>query len=545
MRDERKLVFKVATEQEELDQIHELNYRTFVEEIPQHAPNQERMLVDKFHSENTYVICRRGDELLGMVAVKESRPFSLDAKLDNLDSYLPEAKSVCEVRLLSVEKEHRRGRIFAGLLRHVSEYCHRQGHDLAIISGTVRQLRLYRHMGFVPFGPLVGTGDALYQPMYLTLSTFEEKLRDLSRLLSDPVRARSWVNLLPGPVHIRDDVRKEFSSEPVSHRSEEFVRDFQETKALLCGLVGAQQAEIMVGSGTLANDAVAAQLSILDGPGIVLANGEFGERLVDQATRAGLEFKVVRAEWGRPFAPEAIEAALARQPDTEWLWAVHCETSTSILNDMDTLKALCNEHDVRLCLDCISSIGTLPVDLSGVYLATGVSGKALGAFPGLSMVFYNHPVSPQPTRLPRYLDLGYYAAKDGVPFTHSSNLMYALRSAVKRIAGGASFDELAAVSSRLRDELEKMGFHLIGTGGHASPAVITIALPENLSSETVGSRLQDAGFLLSYRSSYLLERNWIQICLMGASCNWETVKPLLGVLADVCSWVLIPTGGDS
>ena len=69
MRDERKLVFKVATEQEELDRIHELNYRTFVEEIPQHAPNQERMLVDKFHSENTYVICKRGDELLGMVAV--------------------------------------------------------------------------------------------------------------------------------------------------------------------------------------------------------------------------------------------------------------------------------------------------------------------------------------------------------------------------------------------------------------------------------------------------------------------------------------------
>jgi hypothetical protein len=44
--------------------------------------------------------------------------------------------------------------------------------DLAVISGTVRQLRLYEHMGFRCFGPLTGSADALYQPMYLTLEAW-------------------------------------------------------------------------------------------------------------------------------------------------------------------------------------------------------------------------------------------------------------------------------------------------------------------------------------------------------------------------------------
>ena len=51
------LEFKIATEVWEIEQIHQLNYRTFVEEIPQHHTNPSHRLVDKFHNENTYVIC--------------------------------------------------------------------------------------------------------------------------------------------------------------------------------------------------------------------------------------------------------------------------------------------------------------------------------------------------------------------------------------------------------------------------------------------------------------------------------------------------------
>jgi len=96
------LTFKIATEPWEFEQIHTLNYRTFVEEIPQHQPNPDQALVDPFHAENTYVICLHGRRLLGMVSVRDRRPFSLDKKLENLDDYLPPHRSVCEFRLLAV-----------------------------------------------------------------------------------------------------------------------------------------------------------------------------------------------------------------------------------------------------------------------------------------------------------------------------------------------------------------------------------------------------------------------------------------------------------
>lgn len=38
------------------DAIHALNYRTSVEEIPQHQPNANRQLVDRFHDDNVYVV---------------------------------------------------------------------------------------------------------------------------------------------------------------------------------------------------------------------------------------------------------------------------------------------------------------------------------------------------------------------------------------------------------------------------------------------------------------------------------------------------------
>lgn len=168
------LTFKIACEAWEFEQIHKLNYRTFVEEIPQHQINPDQRLIDRFHNENTYLICLHGDRLLGMVAVRDKRPFSLDGKLDNLDSYLPRHSSVCEIRLLAVEKDRRSPRVFQGIMLMLAQYGDARGYDLAVMSGTVRQLKLYGQLGFAPFGPLVGTAQARYQPMYLTLSAYQD-----------------------------------------------------------------------------------------------------------------------------------------------------------------------------------------------------------------------------------------------------------------------------------------------------------------------------------------------------------------------------------
>ncbi|MBF8253806.1 MAG: aminotransferase class V [Deltaproteobacteria bacterium] len=521
--------FGIASEDWLFEAIHRLNYKTFVEEIPQHRANPDKRLVDRFHHENTYIVCVRGDRLLGMVAVRAMRPFSLDQKLANLDSYLPPGRSVCEIRLLAVEPNSRSGVVFHGLLRALHDYCRAQGYNLGIVSGTLRQLKLYRHLGFVPFGPLVGADDAKFQPMYITLEAVGLRPeRKIPRLRKENV-SKSCVSFLPGPVTTSAIVRQRFGDLPRSHRSESFLAEFKATKRLLCDLVNANHAEILMGSGTLANDAIAAQLSLLSAPGLVLSNGEFGERLIDHARRFRLSFEILRINWGEIFHVSQIQEAIARHPEIRWLWAVHCETSTGILNDLAMLKDVCATNDLLVNLDCISSIGAVAVDLNGVYLASAVSGKGLAAFPGLSMVFHENELTPAPAALPRYLDLGYYESNDGIPFTISSNPLYALRAALELRSVDSHFTRVAQLASWLRAELRTMGLRIIGKDKHLSPAVTTVALPPTVRSRTLGKELDDTGYFLGYMSGYLLERNWLQICLMGEISELE-LRSLVEVL---------------
>jgi aspartate aminotransferase-like enzyme len=530
------LVFKFATEDWEIEQIHRLNYRTFVEEIPQHKASPTHRLVDKFHAENTYLICLDDQKLVGMLAARGNRPFSLDQKLPELDTHLPKGRTLCEIRLLAIDKSFRGsrgGQILSGLLALLWQHGVERGYDLAIISGTMRQLRLYQHLGFVPFGPLVGAGDAQFQPMYVTLETFEVTAREFLRSAPAKSFQPSAVNFLPGPVTVRREVRRAFEQAPESHRADSFKQDFQQTKKLLCDLTQSRQVELLFGSGTLANDMIGAQLSLLPGQGLVLSNGEFGRRLADQARRFKLSFEHLEFGWGSPLDLDALRERLARGLVPAWIWCTHCETSTGVINDLDALKELCSRHGVKLCLDCISCIGTMPVDLRGVYLASCASGKGLRSYPGVAMVFYSHEVVPAEDQLPRYLDLGYYAHQEGIPFTFSSNLLHALHAAVRGVNWEKRFRELLETSAGLRQRLLESGFELVGPNTGTSPAVITIALPASMNSTSIGNLMKESGFLLSYNSDYLRGKNWIQICLMGEIAR-EKVVALTNSLHRVC-----------
>ncbi|MER2047631.1 MAG: GNAT family N-acyltransferase, partial [Solibacillus sp.] len=89
---------------EDFDAIAALNYETFVEEIPQHEHNPLRRLIDKFHDENMYVIVYKNMEMVGMVAFRDTRPFSIDRKIGNVEKYLDAevCEHLCEIRLLAV-----------------------------------------------------------------------------------------------------------------------------------------------------------------------------------------------------------------------------------------------------------------------------------------------------------------------------------------------------------------------------------------------------------------------------------------------------------
>ena len=114
------LTFKFATEDWEFEQIHRLNYKTFVEEIPQHHPSPTQRLVDRFHAENTYLIGLQNRKLVGMLAVRGTpavlaRPETAQSRFPSAGRAGPSAKSGC----LPSEKKFRGargGQVLQGIL---------------------------------------------------------------------------------------------------------------------------------------------------------------------------------------------------------------------------------------------------------------------------------------------------------------------------------------------------------------------------------------------------------------------------------------------
>jgi aspartate aminotransferase-like enzyme len=526
LEEKNKYLYKIASLPHEFEQIHRLNYQTFSEEIPQHDKNDQKSLIDSFHLENNYIICLKHNELVGMIAVRSNRPFSLDKKIGPVEESLPfQVDKLCELRLLAVKKEHRQGRVFLGLAQFVAKYCLKRGYDAAVISGTVRQLKLYNQMGFRAFAPLTGSEDAQFQPMYLTKKTFEDSLA--GRIL------HPTIPFLPGPVRISEKVRNALNSNPISHRSDVYFENLMKVQKQLCQIVKSKYVQILLGSGTLANECIAAQLSLETGKGLVLVNGEFGSRLVDQAKRHGLNFKVLEKNWGQAFTKDEIISTITSE--TSWIWAVHSETSTGMLNDMNMLKDIAKNYQLKICFDCISSIGATDMDLRDVFLASGVSGKAIGAFTGLSFVFHQHEMKSS-SSLPKYLDLGYYMEKNSIPFSHSSNLLEALGNALEDISY-VYYEKIEKVYSILYEELTVKGFQLVIGKEMATPIILTIEIPKMMNSTVIGDTLFFQGYQLHYESSYLQERNWIQIACVG-NYKADELNKMITLLKDIYQYEL-------
>ncbi|WIG44688.1 aminotransferase class V-fold PLP-dependent enzyme [Bacillus toyonensis] len=496
------LTYKIANQDWEFQQIHELNYKTFVEEIPQHTQTPEQIRIDPFHAENTYLICLKDKQLIGMVAVRNQRPFSLDHKIPQLDNYLPSnSHHIYEIRLLAMMPKYRNGRAFLGLIRFLHRFLLLNGYDLALISGTTRELSLYQQMGFQPFYTEVGTKEAAYQPMYVTPTMLENS--KIGKLVLQEY------SFLPGPVDIEKNVQKAYATKPISHRSNQFILTMQMVQEKLQRMTRTNYVQIMLGSGTLANDAIAWQLRSLSGKGLILSNGEFGNRLVQQAKQVDLRFDVYREKSGTPFDYEKIKDRFQTY-QYDWVWFVHHETSVGILNKLESLVQLGQEYNVKLCVDCISSIGATSLDLQGVYLASGVSGKAIGSYTGLAFVFHNHSIFPHQD-IPAYLDVGRYFITNSIPYTQSWNLLFALQEALQKYDDFPKYENIKKCYIYMEKKLHEMGLKIVVPKEHTSFLILTVVLEDTYCSETVGDSLALQGYILHYKSDYLREKNWIQI----------------------------------
>ena len=144
----------------------------------------------------------------------------------------------------------------------------------------------------------------------------------------------------------------------------------------------------MQGSGTFAVEAMLTSFVPPEGEVLLLINGAYGhraKRILDIARRATV---VHETPEDTPPDLAEVERILAQSRSITHVFAVHCETTSGILNPIEAIAALAERHGKRLLIDAMSAFGALPLDAREVRFdaVAASSNKCIEGVPGLGFV---------------------------------------------------------------------------------------------------------------------------------------------------------------
>lgn len=310
--------------------------------------------------------------------------------------------------------------------------------------------------------------------------------------------------MIPGPTPVPEAALLALAKHPIGHRTSEFSNILAEVTANLKWLHQTESDVLMLtASGT---GAVEAGIINFLSPGdrvLVGCNGKFGDRWGEVAEAYGLQVEKITAEWGQPLDPAVFAEKLAadKEKQIKAVILTHSETSTGVLNDLETIVGHVKEHgEALMILDAVTSLGAynVPMDTLGIDVIASGSQKGYMIPPGLGFVAVSAKAweAYKTAKLPKYyLDLGKYrksTAKNTTPFTPPVNLIVALHATLKMMRE-EGLESIFARHQRLtqatREAVKALNLPLFAADNCASPAITSVA-PDRVDAEQIRSILK-------------------------------------------------------
>jgi 2-aminoethylphosphonate-pyruvate transaminase len=334
--------------------------------------------------------------------------------------------------------------------------------------------------------------------------------------------------LNPGPVTLSDRVRQSLLKEDLCHRESEFAALMLDIKTRLIAVypdTNEYEAIVLTGSGTCAVEAMLSSLIPIDGKALVVANGVYGERMAQMIETHQKPLTVIKSGWHEPMNLEAVERQLSQDSGFTHIVAVHHETTTGRLNDIEKLAKLCRTRNVALLLDSVSSFGAEHLKFKewNLEACAATANKCLHGVPGLSFVLVKKSAlqSRNTASASLYLDLyRYYRQQiEGYsPFTQSVQVSYALQEALKELeelGGWTKRQELYRNrSATIQNGLAAKGIDTLLNPLDYSCILKSYKLPINCSYEDIHSHLKRSGFII-YAGQAGLKQKIFRIANMG------------------------------
>ncbi len=352
----------------------------------------------------------------------------------------------------------------------------------------------------------------------------------------------------PGPSDVDPRVLEALAHPTIGHLDPAFLQVMDEVQEMLRQVLDTDNAFTIAvsGTGSAAMEAAVDNL-VSDGDRVVVGvNGVFGTRLVDMAERAGGKVTGLEFPWGEPIPTEAIEAELKKEA-TDLVMVVHGETSTGVLQPLEGLGELCHENGALLLIDCVTSLGGVPVHLDawGVDACYSGAQKCLSVPPGISpLSFSSGAVDRMEARSKKvnswYLDLSmirdYWGENRRYHHTAPINMVYAMHEGLRIVLEEgmeARWARHRRHAEALWAGLEALGWTLYVAGPYRLAPLTTASPPDGVDEKELRARLLQEDNIEIGGGLGPLSGQVVRIGLMGAASTSENLLRFLGAVERI------------
>ena len=196
----------------------------------------------------------------------------------------------------------------------------------------------------------------------------------------------------PGPLTTSQTVKQAMLRD-LGSRDIEFIRTVHRIRQSLLALAGVSQDEgyeavLMQGSGTFGLESVIGSTVPPDGKMLVIINGAYGDRIAKIARVLGIDTATLEYEPDSLPIPSDVARVLAEDSAITNVAVVHCETTTGIINPIEEIGRVVEQHDRVYFVDSMSAFGAVRFDFAkcGIDFLASSANKCIEGVPGFSLV---------------------------------------------------------------------------------------------------------------------------------------------------------------
>lgn len=207
----------------------------------------------------------------------------------------------------------------------------------------------------------------------------------------EPPRLGEPYLLTPGPLTTSYAV-KEAMLRDWGSWDDDFRAMTRDMRARLLALLGDGSDDFdcvpMQGSGSFSVEAMLASFIPRDGKALVLANGAYGMRSAQTLEYLGREHVVLNKGDYLPPRGDEVAQILANDPAITHVVAIHCETSSGILNPVEEISEATYAAGRKLLIDSMSAFGAIELRVADIRYEAMVSSanKCIEGVPGFGFI---------------------------------------------------------------------------------------------------------------------------------------------------------------